>query len=449
MLLLATTVTLGLVGAHLAEAFLRSRFEDRMAFLARYLARNAELGILIGDQPMLERLADNLLAERDVVQVIIEDADGRVLVRVGPELRGPVTRTNANVRLQQEEENRLFVTGLEGKEVLGQVHILYSTAGIDELLSDFRARYAWAAVGLAAISFLVSFIFSRSLVAPVRALVGASRRVGIGDLDLRVDGGSLPETRELAEAFNQMLVSLAESRTTLEATYQEMAQQKALAQVGHFALTVAHEVKNPLGIIQGAVDILGKPEVDAPTRATMIEYVKDEVQRLDRLIQDFLVFARPRQPNFDAVDLEELLQGLVERLRLEWQQHGVIIETSMAREALKKNEVVRGDRDLLSQAFLNLIKNACEACGDGGHVTVTAEAQTAEWVVRVSDNGPGIPSETQERIFEPFFTTKAQGVGLGLAFVARVIEAHGGEVGMEGNRPHGAVFEVRLPLHMG
>lgn len=440
LLLGATTITLGLVGAHLGETFLRIRFEDRMAFLARYLALNSELGVLIGDQKMLERLANNLLSEKDVVQVFIEDANGKILVKVESGLHTHSKEAVAEIRLRQQEENQAFWGSSVQNQILGKVHVVYTTSGIDELLAKLRTEYTVAVIGLAAVGLVAFFFFSRSLVAPLKELVKASRIVAKGDLNARVEPGSLPETNELAEAFNHMLVSLAESRKSLEETYQEMIQQKTLAEVGHFALTVAHEVKNPLGIIKGALDILKKQDVDHVVKSTMIEYVDDEIRRLNRLIQDFLDFSRPRKPRFEKVELNVLMKDLLQRLRLEWEEKGISIDAYISEEKC----LSQADPDMLSQALLNVIKNACEASDSDGHVSVKSSLAHGIWIIRIADTGKGMDQETQKRALEPFYTTKAQGTGLGLAYAARIIEIHGGEMIFRKNHPQGTIFEIRL-----
>ena len=440
LLLAMTTITLGMVGTHLGETFLRIRFEDRMAFLARYLALNSELGVLIGDQKMLERLANNLLSEKDVVQVLIEDENGEILVKVESGVYNDSKEAVAQIRLRQQEENEAFWGSSAQDQVLGKVYVVYTASGIDELLDKLRTRYAVAVIGLAAVGLLAFFFFSRSLVAPLKELVKASRIVARGDLNARVKPGSLPETNELAEAFNHMLASLDESRKSLEQTYQEMIQQKALAEVGHFALTVAHEVKNPLGIIKGALDILKKEDIDHGVKSTMIEYVDDEIRRLNRLIQDFLDFSRPRKPVFEKVELNSLMKDLLQRLRLEWEEKGVVIDMDISEEKC----LSQADPDMLSQALLNVIKNACEACDGDGRVSVKSSISHYNWIVQIADTGEGMDKETRKKALEPFYTTKAQGTGLGLAYAARVIEIHGGEISFRENHPKGTIFEIRL-----
>ena len=440
LLLAMTTITLGMVGTHLGETFLRIRFEDRMAFLARYLALNSELGVLIGDQKMLERLANNLLSEKDVVQVLIEDENGEILVKVESGVYNDSKEAVAQIRLRQQEENEAFWGSSAQDQVLGKVYVVYTASGIDELLDKLRTRYAVAVIGLAAVGLLAFFFFSRSLVAPLKELVKASRIVARGDLNARVKPGSLPETNELAEAFNHMLASLDESRKSLEQTYQEMIQQKALAEVGHFALTVAHEVKNPLGIIKGALDILKKEDIDHGVKSTMIEYVDDEIRRLNRLIQDFLDFSRPRKPVFEKVELNSLMKDLLQRLRLEWEEKGVVIDMDISEEKC----LSQADPDMLSQALLNVIKNACEACDGDGRVSVKSSISHYNWIAQIADTGEGMDKETRKKALEPFYTTKAQGTGLGLAYAARVIEIHGGEISFRENHPKGTIFEIRL-----
>ncbi len=437
ILLVVTTATLTFAGANLSEEFLRTRFKDRMTFLARYLALNSEIGLLIDDREGLRRLAGNLLSERDVVQVIIKDAKGRVVIQEG-EAEAGAEEVSADVMLRQQEEERPFLGGMTSSGLLGSVHILYTTESIDTLLKEIRHRYFMAALLIGLVAVVTLSIFSRRLANPLKELVGAASRVAGGDLETRVEGGSLPETMELASSFNQMMISLAQNRRELEEAYQEMIRQKALAEVGHFAMSVAHEVKNPLGIIKGALEIMKKSEVAPETRDTMIEYVEDEVRQLNRLIQNFLDFSRPRPPNFRELDLNALLREVVDKMGLEWK--GIEFQASIP----QKPFYLQADGDMLSQALINIIKNGCEACGGEGRVIVSVGGNEALWEVRIGDSGPGFAPGDAERIFDPFFTTKAKGTGLGLALVSRCMEAHGGEIRVDETAEEGAVFILRL-----
>ena len=442
MLVFSITATLGVVGVRYGASFLRERFEDRMSFLARYLALNAELGIILGDRAMLRRLAENLLEERDVVEVIIEDADCNVLVREGARGRSVSGEAVADVMLRQGEEEMVFMDSGYADRRLGRVHVLYTTAGIAQLMDRLRNVYMAAAIIFSVLGVLVFSMFSRSLVAPLKALVDAAERVARGELDVKVGGGGIPEIGRLAEAFNNMLTALARSRAALEETYQEMIQQKAMADVGRFAFTVAHEIKNPLGIIKGALDVVKKPEIENSTKETMIRYMEEEILRVDRIIQDFLNFSRPRKPVFRDLDLVAMVEALVEKNRIDWEGRGV----SLHMESSCSSCNVLADEDYLAQALLNIVLNACEACGDQGDVWIRVFCSENEWSVEVEDTGKGVDENDLQRITEPFFTTKSSGTGLGLALVDRVVKLHGGDMLFSRNDHGGLTVRITAPM---
>ena len=441
LLVFTTTATLGFVGGRYGALFLRNRFEDRMNFLARYLALNAELGIILGDKNMLESFAENLMEESDVAEVWIEDRDGNILVRTGSGEAGRTKEAVAPVWLRQQEEDLVFMDTPVTDRLLGTVHLIYTTSGITDLMKRLRNIYILAAIILSAMGLFAFSLFSRSLVAPLKVLVDAAEKVAQGDFDIKVKGGGIPEISSLADAFNNMLTALAQSRNALELAYQEMIQQKTMAEVGQFAFTVAHEVKNPLGIIKGALDVLKKAEVSDETRMTMIQYMDEEILRLDRIIQDFLTFSRPRKPSFRDLEMNAMIETLVDKNRLEWESRGVELCVDMTDDRC----MVVADEDYLAQAVLNIVRNACEACDGQGKVCIRIECAGDSWVIEVSDTGKGMDEETMRRVAEPFFTTKASGTGLGVALVERVVKLHGGDMIFSSNKNGGTTVRIVIP----
>ncbi len=438
------TLVVGMYGSRLTEHFVRERFKDRMIFLAKYLALNSELGILIGDHRMLQKLAENLLSEKDLRGVKIVDSKGDVLVSAGHFEEDAMNVASWPVELKSEDEELIFSTGNSSKVTqIGTVFVYYSEKSIEELVKDFKDKIFLMTILVVSIAVVLTILISRTLTAPLKSLSRAAKEVARGRMDIRVSGGTLPETRELAMAFNNMLIALEESRNTLEATYQEMIQQRAMAEVGEFAFTVAHEIKNPLGIIQGALEILKKPEASLETKATMIEYLEDEVRRLNRIIQDFLDFSRPRDPNFVKADLTQVVEEVAQKVRLEWEPKGICLE--LVQEG--RPFMGRIDPELISQALLNLIKNACEACEEAETPKVSIETCSLgdAFEIRIKDNGYGIPRELLNKVFDPFFTTKTKGTGLGLALVKRVIDLHGGTITVESKQGEETVFIISLP----
>lgn len=446
LLIGATTFALGYIGAKFTYDFIQTRFEERIMFLARYLALNAELGILIDERPMLKRLARNLLSEKDVARVVICNSSEQPLADESKASSGTLSVVEVPVVMKEAREEsqtfqwEIFQEPLE--ETIGKVTISYSTEGVEKLLADMRVRYVWLAFCISGLAALLFYFISRSLVSPVTQLAKAARRIEKGDVALRAMPGSLPETRELALAFNAMLDSLERNRNALEMANQEVVRQRTLAELGKFSLMVAHEVKNPLCIIKSSLDIL-KMDLENPDGNTMVLYIDDEVKRLDRLIEDFLQFARPASPNIREMDANAMLRQCIERFEIQLSGGPVSIEYRIADSPL----VLQGDPDLLSRAFGNMIKNAIEANNSGGKVVIESTEDTDWWEVRIEDEGAGIPEECRERIFEPFFTTRSKGTGLGLAFVSQVLSAHGGTVSVENKKgASGAVFKVALPV---
>ncbi len=444
MVMISVSVfTLSYIGVSLTHQFAQRRFVEHISFLAKYVALNAELGILLDDKGMLQRLAVNLLSERDVVGVVILDSYNRELIRApeGFPHDYPLMETPVYLTETREESKAFGYDGSAADRLIGKVQIRYSTKGINQLWETMMVYFISIAVGLTLISALVFYFISRSLVAPVKALARAAGRVASGNFNSRAEPGNLPETRELAVAFNVMLDSLERHRRSLEKAKEQSRRHKTLAEMGEFSLMIAHEFKNPLGIIKSSVDVL-KKDFAIPSGNTLVFYIEDEVMRLNRLIGEFLMFARPVAPSFQQTDLNALLTEIVTRFDLQKTGTPPQIKARIPSDACP----AQADPDLLIRAISNIIKNAFDINGDDCVVWVTASRQADTWVAEIADNGEGIAIEHMAKVFNPFFTTRSKGAGLGLAYTSRAVEAHGGVI-KAGNRPEGgALFRVKIPL---
>jgi len=222
---------------------------------------------------------------------------------------------------------------------------------------------------------------------------------------------------------------------------EKLREQAALARLGEMAAVVAHEVKNPLAAIKGALQVIGG-RMPADSRDRLI--VNDVVARVDALndiVQDLLVFARPRDPQLARVPLADLLESTAALVRKDPLNASLGITVTGARP------VVPLDVDQMRTVFLNLLLNAAQASGPSGRITVTIGADGQAATVAVADDGPGIPADVRPRIFEPFFTTKHRGTGLGLPTAKRVVERHHGTIAVDCPAPGGTVVTVTLPMH--
>ena len=220
---------------------------------------------------------------------------------------------------------------------------------------------------------------------------------------------------------------------------QALREQGALARLGEMAAVVAHEVKNPLAGIAGAIQVIGtRLPADGPERPVIGEILA-RIAALNATVDDLLVFARPRSPKPAPVALRQLLLAAGSLLGRDQQSAGVEL-------ALPARDVVLwADAELLKPVLLNVLLNAAQAMGGRGTIRVTARNVGAACEVTIADSGPGIAPELRDKVFEPFFTTKHRGTGLGLAIARRVVEAHGGAIRLECPAAGGTLVTLRLP----
>jgi signal transduction histidine kinase len=234
-------------------------------------------------------------------------------------------------------------------------------------------------------------------------------------------------------------LEVAESIEALERAQRELVKRERLAALGELSAIVAHEVRNPIGVLMGSLGRV-RANLRVPARATeneaLLAIACEETDRLARIASDLLDFSRPNEPRLEDCSLEALVldaiaqAGADERVRLD-----------VARDPL----VVRVDRQRMRRALLNVVLNGLQANPGPVTVRVGLDDSRARARVDVIDCGPGIPEAVRERVFEPFFTTKASGTGLGLAVVKRIVDAHRGTIDIVSG-PEGTTFTIRLPL---
>lgn len=225
----------------------------------------------------------------------------------------------------------------------------------------------------------------------------------------------------------------------------QLARSSRLALIGEMAAGMAHEIRNPLTVIRGFAQLLkGRGGRDVAECATLI---MEEADRINRLLEDFLLLARPMRSVIKELNLAGLLRSLCKSLEVEARKAGVRLQFRIHSPL----PAVPGDAQQLRQAFANVITNAIQATPAGGLVTVSANpsADRKYLEVTVADTGKGIPAELADRVFDPFFTTKEDGTGLGLAIANRVVHDHHGELKLESQPDRGTVLRVRLPVRAG
>ncbi|MEA2059171.1 MAG: HAMP domain-containing sensor histidine kinase [Thermodesulfobacteriota bacterium] len=441
LFIIGTSITMGGVGLSLTMKFLKQRFHQNFIVLSEYLARNAELGVLLQDTDMLESLAGNMLDQEDVVKVSITDLEGRVLAgREKKKEAGSIVKIRTPVsQIQPDSGEMSLYKNFKSDELLGYVELFYADSGFEGLTRQMTLYFIVISIVLSLFPVTWYWLVSRSITAPLNDLLDVSRRVSRGDLDVRARGGNLNETKTLALAFNEMLESVKTHQQKTEKAHREMARQSSLAEIGKFSTMVAHELKNPIAIIKGSLDIFKKEDLDDDTRLTMGVYLDEEVQRLNRLVEEFLLFAKPKKINFSKVSMKDFFSDLIEKYRFTSNDKNLKLFFD------SEEAWVDCDVNLMERAVSNIMKNAVEHSDPFGAVIDIQGRRTAdEYVVQIRDNGNGIDDQHLQGIFTPFFTTRAKGTGLGLAIVRDILQLHNGSVTAFNRKSGGACFEIRM-----
>lgn len=448
ILITLTTLILGWLGIFIISNFVTKRFHQRIDFMTQYLALNCELGLLIGEKNLLQGLVENMLKEDDITAVAILDQNNNTLAEGSRMLPGPFEQINKRVFSSNSQE-ALTWTGGMGKnnvsEILGEVQITYSVQGITELICTMKNQIVVSALALVLVSCLIFYFISRSIVAPIVSLADTARKVSMGNRDVRAAPGTTPEIIRLSQAFNNMLDSLAQGRKILVRTYEKLTRQQALVEVGKFSMMVAHEVKNPLGIIKSSLEMI-KSEFNIPGNNLLLSYAEEEIFRLNHLIESFLMFSKPVKPQFEKVNLNQLMEQIVMGFDLQSSTTGVKLDCRIPESRFE----AQADFDLLARGIGNIITNACEANDNQGVITISVvehykmDKTEHKWELFIQDQGPGISQDKKAKIFDPFFTTKSTGTGLGLAFADQAIKTHGGNISIESPKSGGCCFCVTL-----
>ena len=299
-----------------------------------------------------------------------------------------------------------------------------------------------ATTGLLILALGIAVIIGWSFTRPIQKLATAAQRVAAGDLDFQVDADRRDEVGQLAGTFNEMIAGL-KSKRELEEKLNTAERQAA---IGRLTQAVAHEIRNPLNVINLSIDHVATkyaPEDDKrrDQLTRILSSIRDEVARLKRLVSDLLNYGRPARLAVETVDVRKLVDETLALVRPQADEQGVEVTL----EGDSKPAEVRGDRERLKSCFSNIAINALQAMPSGGQLSVRVAKMDGIIEVTMGDTGVGISEEALSKIFEPYFSTKQAGFGLGLAVTKTIVEEHQGSINVRSEPRRGAEFTVRLP----
>jgi signal transduction histidine kinase len=392
-------------------------------------------------------------------------ADGTALARAGEPSAVEALPTRATPG--REEAREVAMAGGRGLAVFvpSDPHLIVAILRTD----DDSARVApllrllglYTLVVAAALLVATHFALTRLIVRPLDDLARAAEGVAGGARRLAVPRTSVRELAELGRSLRTMTERLLEEEeklrhkideveratVSLRAAQDNLVRSERLASVGRLAAGLAHEIGNPIAAVMGLEDLLLEGGLSADEQRDFLLRMKKETERIHRILKDLLAFARPGEPGEAEPDVSGSVEAAAHDTVTLLMPHPGLKDVEIALDLHPElPEVVLG-RERLIQVVLNLVLNAADAVGAGGHVRIAAEPSELGVRLSVEDDGPGIDPKVRERLFEPFVTTKevGKGTGLGLAVCRGLVESAGGSIGLDASVKRGARFVIDLP----
>jgi signal transduction histidine kinase len=308
----------------------------------------------------------------------------------------------------------------------------------NQTLSNLRQ---WSTAGLLLVALAIAVIIGWQFTRPIQELASAARRVADSQLDFRVNIIRNDEVGQLAETFNEMIDGLKHKRELEE----KLNQSERAAVIGRLTQSVAHEIRNPLNVINLSIDHVSnkfapEDEVRRKQFTRILSSIKDEITRLKHMVSDLLNYGRPAQLAMQKFDVRALMDETLALVRPQADEQGVTI---VAEEDATPAEI-SGDREKLKSCFSNIVINALQAMPAGGQLTTEVHQTNGFVNVQITDTGVGIRREDLSKIFEPYFSTKQAGFGLGLAVTKKIIDEHDGFIEAQSEENQGTTFTIKL-----
>jgi signal transduction histidine kinase len=312
--------------------------------------------------------------------------------------------------------------------------------------SQARARFinAFALVAMptvAILGILLAYILIKQILGPIRQLALETTPAD--------PGAPLPdEVKALSSRVHSLIEDVDQAQIELERSQEHLLQSGKWAMVGKLAAGVAHSIRNPLTSVNMRLFSLKRSLAMSTSQQEDFEVISEEIRHIDTIVRNFLEFSRPPKLKVQKISPSDVVDMALVLLRYRLESYGV--EVKLLRE--QRLPEIWADPDQLKEVLANLLLNACEVMVNGGVITIQEEVKgeptrgPAAAVIRVIDNGPGIPESIQDKVFQPFFSSKEEGTGLGLSIATRIIEDHGGRLELASKKNEGATFIITLPL---
>lgn len=405
----------------------------------------------ITDEERLYKYLKNLNAKGIKEISVISNADEIVASTNTAKIGQPITHKRKELIIKAELGEPISEEGstynvifpvIAGNIQYGYVHLKFNKDDFSKVVRSNTLKRIIATFFVFGVGIVLALLLSKQYTKPIKNVVEAARKVAMGNFEQNIPIYGKNEIGQLSESFNFMVQKLKEIRKLEE----RLREAEHLSGLGQFSRNMAHEIRNPLNYINLSIDyILEKYSSNDKKFYNLILGIKQEIQRLDSIVNNFLTYSKPLKLNLQDVDIKDSIEEIILLIWTKMESEGIVLKKDY-----RDNVKARLDRDLFKSCLLNVISNAIEAMemSEKKELVILTEFKEEDFIISITDSGIGVLEKDIPKIFEPFFTTKEKGIGLGLSMTMRILEEHGGTVLFKSEKGKGSTISLILPKNI-
>lgn len=478
----ATLIVAGSVFVYFAHRTGYSMLEDQSRLKARSMAgvlRGVlEYVMLEGKSDHLQQTLESIVVPRDVTNVYIVRTDGSIAFRAKNDSTGsripleqfqPISGSGGDESFAEREEGSLIQYVLTpirkkpecvrchpGEETIrGYIALKVSMEDLKASAAEHRTmNIAMTAATFVGLGLIISLSLTFLVIRPIRSLHSHIHRVeeSAGNqvsgerpvLPVLPESANTDEIGDLSRDFNTMVRRLNDAAGRLHEVHQrELEQADRLATTGEMAASMAHEIRNPIAGVLGALQVFDSEVGEDDARKEILEEMMRQLVRVNQAVNDLLSYARPTPPAFEEFPINELIQRTVPLVESQINGKSITVLSHLSPD----EPVLEGDRKQMQQVLWNILLNGIQAIESSGTVSISSGRGESMVRIEICDTGKGIPADQVEKVFKPFYTTKHKGTGLGMTISRRIIEQHHGSIAVTSEAGKGTTVRILLPLH--
>ncbi len=415
----------------------QEEIERRGILLARTLGEISKEALLVHEFSTLSKNVNSFNNEQDVVGAKIINKNGRILAALDKDLEGKFIERNYEQQQSYVDDDKLITTKniIIDEEIIGRTIITLSQKTLKNKINySIRMMIIILTTAFLLLTFIIH-ITADYILEPITNLAKIVRKIPESDFEISKLKSKNPPL-ELKELYNSVIWMYEEMLIIRKS----LIEKTQMATLGKMSAYLAHEIRNPLEAISGAVEVI-KLKEELNSNNGFFEIIKEEIETLNNFLDEFLNFARIKSYEFKKIDIINLLNDISKLLEAMIENNNI----TLIKEFNSQQRYIKGDINKIKSVFTNIILNSIEAIKKSGYIKIKVENNEDYILIYIEDNGSGIKSENLDKIFNPFFTTKKSGSGIGLSISKEIIVKHKGKIQADAEK--NTVFKIKLPIY--